>query len=186
VFDNITGGYINIKPTSVASGTTPASLDMVNVTVSNSDFKYKTFFVLNNYGQLTVTRCTMKRNSAYFRGTILSILGINSSAIFRQCNFNNNNGIIGGVFYVARNSYVEVQNSTLFSNYAVVASLGYISNQGRIIIDSSDISFNKAISIGILEIVDSTVTSTFTNNTVYSNTLVTKEVTIKELDDPTI
>jgi ABC-type branched-subunit amino acid transport system ATPase component len=79
-----------------------------------------------------------------------------------------------------------VQNSTLFSNYAVVASLDYISNQGRIIIESSDISFNKAISIGILEIVDSTVTSTFTNNTVYSNMSVTKEVTIKELDDPTI
>jgi hypothetical protein len=186
VFNNIIGGFINIKSTSVASGTTPASLDMVNVTVSNSDFKFKTFFVLNNYCQLSVTKCTMKRNSAYFRGTILSILGINSSATFRQCNFNNNNGIIGGVFYVARNSYIEVLNSTLFSNYAVVASLAYISNQGRITIDSSDISFNKAISIGILEIVDSISVSMFTNNTVYSNTLISKEVTIKELDDPTI
>lgn len=90
------------------------------------------------------------------------------------------------MFYVTRNSYVEVKNSTIFSNFAVIASIAYVSNQGRIIIDSSDISFNKAVSIGILEIVDSTLPSTFTNNTVYSNTLITKEVTIKELDDPTI
>jgi uncharacterized protein YjbI with pentapeptide repeats len=134
-FDNIVGGNINIKPTSIAEGTTPASLEMTNVTVKDCDFKYQTLFVLRNFCQLTVTNCTMRRNSAYFRGTIVSILGSDSSANFRQCNFNNNNGILGGLFYVNRLSYIQVQNSTLFSNFAVVASLAYVANQGQIIID---------------------------------------------------
>ena len=52
----------------------------------------------------------MKRNSGYFYGTIVSILGDDSTANFTNCNFNNNNGVNGGLFYVSSSSTVYLLN----------------------------------------------------------------------------
>ena len=52
----------------------------------------------------------MKRNSGYFYGTITSILGKNSTANFTNCNFNNNNGVNGGLFYVTTRSTIYLSN----------------------------------------------------------------------------
>lgn len=128
----------------------------------------------------------MKRNSAYFIGTIVSIIGISSNAQFDQCNFNNNNGIKGGLFYVSRRSSIQVSNSILFSNFAVNSAIAYIENSGSISIDNCDISFNQVITVGLMEIVDSVIPSSISKSQIYSNMLVSKNVTIKEIDDPTI
>ena len=128
----------------------------------------------------------MHRNSGYFRGTIVSIQGSDSTATFSNCNFNNNNAILGGLFYVARRSEININNSTLFSNFAIIASIAYVSNQGRINIDTCEFFNNKAVSVGAIEIFDSNVDSYIINSTFYSNSIITKEITIKELDDPSI
>lgn len=185
-FINITGGYINLRALSTASGASPAAVEMTNVTVLDSDFKFSTFFVLRQFCQLSVRNCTLNRNSGYFRGTIASILGKDSYATFNNCRMNNNNGIVGGLFYVTTRSSIEVVNSTLFSNYAVEAAIGYVGNQGRIILDTCEIYRNKAVTVALLEIVDSTSESSIVNSRIYSNTMVQKEVTLKEVEDPTI
>lgn len=186
IFENNFGALINLVTTSTAEGISPVNVQMTNVTVSNCDFMFSTFFVLRAYSTLTVTNCTMRRNSAYFRGVIASILGSDSSATFTDCNFNNNNGILGGLFYVSRISYIEVINSNIFSNFAVTASMAYVGNQGKIIIDSCDISRNQVISVGLLEIVDSIAENEFSNNNVYSNEIILATTTIRELDNPII
>lgn len=128
----------------------------------------------------------MNRNSAYFRGTIAKIVGRLSSATFDKCNFNNNNGLAGGLFYVDRRSQIRVSNSKIFSNFAITASIAYVSTQGSIVIDKCDIFSNKAISIGAIEIVDSGVSSIIQGSSLYMNELITKAVTIKELSDPEV
>lgn len=73
-----------MKPLTTVSGSTPANLDMKNVTVQNCDFRFKTFFMLETHCELKVDNCTMKRNSAYFRGTIATIIGNDSLAKFTK------------------------------------------------------------------------------------------------------
>ena len=186
VFQNIVGGYISIDPLTLVSGSTPANLDLVNVTVKNNDFRYYTFIRMGHFSELNIVNCIMNRNSGYFRGTIISIQGSDSTANISNCNFNNNNAILGGLFYVARRSVINVNNSTLFSNFAVIASIAYVSNQGKINIDTWEVFRNKAVSVGAIEIFDSNVDSYIINSTFYSNSIITKEITIKELDDPSI
>lgn len=94
--------------------------------------------------------------------------------------------MLGGLFYVTRRSTISVVDSTLFNNFSVKASIAYVGNQGTLDISNSDISRNQAISIGILEIVDSVAANRISNSSIYSNSLVTKEITLRELDDSTI
>ena len=77
----------------------------------------------------------MQRNSAYFYGSIASILDDNSAAYFNSCNFVNNNGVNGGLFYVAANSFVSLTNCLLFSNFAINAAIAYVENLGKMVID---------------------------------------------------
>lgn len=77
----------------------------------------------------------MKRNSAYFYGSIASIFGDDSVANFTNCNLVNNNGVNGGLFYVGANSIVYLTNCELFSNFAINAAVAYIENLGSIVID---------------------------------------------------
>ena len=138
-FTNIYGGDIFLKPASTSAGLNKVVLNMQNVTVSDNDFATSTLFVLNSLWTLNVSNCTMRRNSAYFYGTIASILGDNSEAYFNSCNFVNNNGINGGLFYVAANSAIYLTNCVLFSNFAINAAVAYIENLGSISINSWDI-----------------------------------------------
>ena len=117
VFSNIVGGYVELYPVSTSSNTNHASMILHNVTVENCDFYQHTFFILGGHSHLQMNSCNMRRNSAYFRGTVLSILGSDSSATFSNCVFNNNNGIEGGLFYVTSTSVISVENSTLYDNF---------------------------------------------------------------------
>lgn len=78
----------------------------------------------------------MKRNSAYFLGTILSIIDRKSTVSFDQCNFNHNNGVLGGLFYVERSSVINVTNSHIYGNFAVNSAVAYIENSGSINFDN--------------------------------------------------
>jgi hypothetical protein len=128
----------------------------------------------------------MNRNSGYFRGSIVSIVGKNSKATFEACNFNNNNGINGGVFYVTDKSTINVHNSMIFDNFAVKASVAYVGNQGRINITDSKISHNDAYTITLIELVDTTESSIFSNTIISENSVITREQIIEDIDDVTI
>jgi hypothetical protein len=183
-YSNITGGFINLEPVSVSHDIDPVKVEMKNITALNNDFKFNTFIILRDYSHLTVDTWTLNRNSGYFRGTVASITGKGSSAFFKNCNFNNNNGNWGGVFYVSAESYIKVVDSTLFGNFAILSSIAYIANEGKIIIDNWIVSQNKAISIVLIEIFDSTRESIFKNNSVSINALADKAITLNAIDDP--
>ena len=142
-FKNIYGGSILLQPASTSTGTNKVVLNMQNVTVSDNDFATSTLFVLNDYWTLNVSNWNMLRNSAYFYGSISSILGDNSAAYFNSCNFANNNGVNGGLFYVAANSFVSLTNCLLFSNLAINAAIAYIENLGNMVIDGWDTKTNS-------------------------------------------
>jgi hypothetical protein len=105
---NITAGYFHIHPVSVSDNTHPVTVDMYNVTVRENDFKFSTFMDIQDYSIVMVESCTFIKNSAKFKGTALSISGDDSSVFFTECNFNNNNGLTGGLFYVNGKSNVYV------------------------------------------------------------------------------
>lgn len=128
----------------------------------------------------------MNRNSGYFRGTIVSILGRDSTATFNSCNFNNNNGINGGVFYVTDKSRINVYNSIVFNNFAVKASIAYVENQGVINIINSTITKNSAYTITLIELVDTIESSIFSNTVIEENTVISRDKLIQDLDDSTI
>ena len=105
-FVNNTGGRIMLEPVSTSTTANKVNLNINNITVVDNDFSTSTMFVLKKYWELHVSDWTMKRNSGYFYGTIASILGKNSTATFTNCNFNNNNGVNGGLFYVTTRSTI--------------------------------------------------------------------------------
>ena len=120
--------------------------------------------MLKNNWILNVTDWTISRNSRYFYGTIVSILEDSWSAYFSNCNFNNNNGVNGGLFYVASQSSISLSNWLLFSNFAINAAIAYIDNLGSINIDNWDISLNMAMFAGIIGILNSVTPTTLTNS----------------------
>ena len=128
----------------------------------------------------------MKKNSAYFIGSIVSITGIYSTAQFENCNFNNNNGIQGGLFYVSRRSSITVINSSIFNNFSVLAPVAYIGSNGSIKIYNCDLSRNIAVTVGLIETVDTIEESLISNSTIISNSLVDKSIILEELDDSSI
>ena len=185
-FTNIYGGSILLEPASTSAGFNKVALNMQNVTVSDNDFATSTLFVLNSFWTLNVTNCTMRRNSAYFYGSIASILGGNSEAYFNSCNFVNNNGVNGGLFYVAANSAMYLTNCVLFSNFAINAAVAYIENLGSLSVDNWDISYNMAMQAGLIQIVGTISPTIISNSKVYSNIVVLYDTTIADIDNSNV
>ena len=185
-FTNIYGGSILLQPASTSTGINKVALNMQNVTVSDNDFATSTLFVLNSFWTLNVTNCTMRRNSAYFYGSIASILGDNSEAYFSSCNFVNNNGVNGGLFYVAANSAISLTNWVLFSNFAINAAIAYIENLGSINIEGWDISYNMAMQTGMIQIVDTINPISIVSSSIYSNTIVSHNTTIYDIENTNV
>ena len=186
IFENIHGGYIRMRSQSVANSMPPVKLEVTNITVVNCDSLWKTFFRIQDYSELTVSDSSMNQNSGYFYGTVLSITESRSFATFNNCNFNNNNGRFGGLFYVVGNSGITVTNSNMVNNFAILASLIYVSNRGMFNFSSCNISYNKALTTVIIQIIDSQNESIFNSNTVFGNKILSREDVIYELSDPTI
>ena len=184
--ENVQGGGIQLEPVSIVDTTKTVQVQVTNVTVKNNDFQSSTFFVVANYWTLTVTNWTMKRNSAYFLGTILSIIDRKSTVTFDQCNFNHNNGVRGGLFYVERSSIVNVRNSSMYGNFAINSPIAYVENSGSINFDFWEISYSVSYTIGMLQIIDSINLSTITNSVIYSNSFVSKDILIQDIQDTTI
>ena len=87
--------------------------------------------VLQNLVHVKVEGCIMSKNSGYFRGTLISILNTNSHAEVFNSDFDHNNGVTGGLFYVYTQSVIDVINSTMFGNFAVSASIAYVNSDGK-------------------------------------------------------
>ena len=184
--ENIIGGGIQLEPVSVVDTTKTVQVQVTNVTVNNNDFQSLTFFVVANYWTLNVTNWIMNRNSAYFLGTILSIIDRKSTVTFDQWNFNQNNGVNGGLFYVERSSILNVRNSSLYGNFAINSPIAYVENSGSINFDFWEISYSISYTIGVLRIIDSSNPSTITNSVIYSNSFITKDILIRDIQDTTL
>jgi hypothetical protein len=146
----------------------------------------KTLFVLDENCEIDIFDSTMNRNSGYFRGTIVSIVGKNSRATFTSCNFNNNNGINGGVFYVEDQSVINVIDSIIYNNFAVKASMAYVGRQGMITFTGCTITKNNAYTITLIELVDTTESSIFSNTIIDDNSVITREEVLEDIDDQSI
>ena len=184
-FQNIIGGRLLIEPDTVDIKTLPAILNVYNLTVANNDFKDHTFIVLEQHSQLLVSTWKFYKNSATFWGTLISITDDNSMASIENCNFNNNNGMTGGIFYVAGSSTVNVNNSTFYNNFAVTAAISYATNEGSIIYSNWIFNYNHAVSIGLIEVIGSVVDNSIQSSSIYSNEIVSAADIIKELEDRT-
>ena len=186
VVQNIQGGGFQLEPVSVIDETKKVLVSVNNMLIANNDFQSSAFFVVANYCTLTVSNWTMKRNSAYFLGTILSIIDRKSTVSFDQWNFNNNNGVLGGLFYVERSSIINVNNSYIFGNFAVNSPVAFIENSGSINFDNWEISFSVSLTVGMLQITDSINLSTISNSVIYSNSFTSKDILVKDINDTTI
>ena len=166
---------------------------MSNVDVFGNDFQQKTFLELNDLSKVILTDCNMNRNSAYFIGTVVSIIGKDSFVEIHNSNFYSNSGVTGGLFYIYSRSSISIYNSVLFSNFAVTAGVAYVNSDGMpltLIIDIASFNIfnctifnNKAQTISVIEIVDSYVESTMVNTRMYANEIVPTAITISEIDD---
>jgi hypothetical protein len=174
-----------VEPITVSTDSVRSKLQLDNVTVSNNDFKDSTFIVLKEHCDLVVNVCSLYRNSGTFRGTVISILDSNSQVNITDWKFNNNNGMIGGLFYVNGNSPIYVYNSSFFSNFAISAPISYITNQGSIHFISWNFTLNRALSVGLFENIDSIVASSLQHCNFYENEIVAAAVITEEIDDRT-
>ena len=184
-FTNVIGGHILIEPLTVSTDSLTTVLAMKNVTAANNDFSDSTFIVLKEHCELRITTCNLYRNSATFRGSIISIIDNNSFVNITNCNFNNNNGMIGGLFYVNGKSPIYVYDSTFFNNFAISAPISYTTNQGSIHYVDCNFTYNHALSVGLFDIIDSTFESTLEHSEITDNQIIDKSVTISELEDRT-
>ena len=185
IIQDVYGGHILVEPLTVSEDTIVAELDLLNITVHNSDFKDSTFLIIREHCKLIINTWDIYRNSATFRGTVLSVTDNNSNVNILNCRFNNNNGIIGGIFYINGNSVIEVHDSQFYSNFAVEASIAYISNQGAIKFYDCKIIRNYAISVGIIEVVDTIVDNSVIHTEISENEIIDSSITQAEILDPT-
>ena len=184
-FENIIGGRILLEPDTSDITTLPATLNVYNLNVANNDFKDNTFIDLKQHSQLIVSTWAFYKNSATFWGTLISITNDNSVVNITNCNFNNNNGMTGGILYVDGQSTINVYNSTFYNNFAVSASISYVSNEGNIHFSKCIFNYNHAVSVGLIDIIGSAVESSIESSSIYSNEIVSAADVIKELDDRT-
>ena len=184
-FQNIIGGRIYVEPDTTDVNTLPATLNILNLTVSNNDFIDYTFINMQQHSQLSVSTWTFYKNSATFWGTLISITDNNSVASIENCNFNNNNGMTGGIFYVAGSSTINVNNSTFYNNFAVSAAISYATDDGSIVYSNWIFNYNHAVSIGLIEVIGSVVENSIQSSGIYSNEIVSAVDIIKELEDRT-
>ena len=184
-FQNIIGGRIYVEPDTTDVNTLPATLNILNLTVSNNDFIDYTFINMQQHSQLSVSTWTFYKNSATFWGTLISITDDNSVASIENCNFNNNNGMTGGIFYVAGSSTINVNNSTFYNNFAVTAAISYATDDGSIVYSNWIFNYNHAVSIGLIEVIGSVVENSIQSSGIYSNEIVSAADIIKELEDRT-
>ena len=106
---------------------------MSNIDVFGNDFQQKTFLELNDLSKVILTDCNMNRNSAYYIGTVVSIIGKNSFVEIHNSNFYSNSGVTGGLFYIYSRSSINIYNSVLFSNFAVTAGVAYVNSDGMLL-----------------------------------------------------
>ena len=118
-------------------------------------------------------------------GVILELVQGSSYCHIYDSVFNKNTGLQGGVFYIDGFSELDVHNSGFSNNFAVASSIAYAQNQGIISFETCNFSRNKVLTIGILEVFDSTSISSFTNSTFDEVQFATKEEIINELNDKT-
>ena len=184
-FQNIIGGRIYVEPDTVDTNTLPAAIDVYNLTVANNDFIDFTFINLQQHSQLTVSTWAFYKNSATFWGTLISITDDNSVANITNCNFNNNNGMTGGILYVNGQSTINVNNSTFYNNFAVSASISYVLNQGSTNYLSWVFNYNHAISIGLFSVIESQIENSIQQSSIYLIDIVDVTDIINELEDQT-
>ena len=91
----------------------------------------------------------------------------------------------GGILYVDGQSTINVNNSTFYNNFAVSASISYVSNEGSIHFSKCIFNYNHAVSVGLIDIIGSAVESSIESSSIYSNEIVSAADVIKELDDRT-
>ena len=185
-FQNIIGGRIYVEPDTTDVNTLPATLNILNLTVSNNDFIDYTFINMQQHSQLSVSTWTFFKNSATFWGTLISITDDNSVASIENCNFNNNNGMTGGIFYVAGSSTINVSNSSFYNNFALTAAISHVSNGGSIHYSNWIFNYNHAMSVGLIDIIESEVESSIESSSIYSIELASAADIINELNDRTI
>ena len=185
-FQNIIGGRIYVEPDTTDVNTLPATLNILNLTVSNNDFIDYTFINMQQHSQLSVSTWTFFKNSATFWGTLISITDDNSVASIDNCNFNNNNGMTGGIFYVAGSSTINVNNSSFYNNFALTAAISHVSNGGSIHYSNWIFNYNHAMSVGLIDIIESEVESSIESSSIYSIELASAADIINELNDRTI
>jgi hypothetical protein len=87
---------------------------------------------------------------------------------------------------VTDQSVINVINSTIFNNFAVKASMAYVGRQGSMNIANCTIYKNNAYTITLIEVVDTTETTIFSNTTIDDNNVISKEEVIDDIDDDTI
>ena len=184
-FQNIVGGIILIEPDTVDTKTLPAILNVYNLTVANNDFKDHTFIVLKEHSQLLVSTWTFYKNSATFWGSLISITDDYSVVNISNCNFNNNNGMTGGILYVDGESTINVSNSTFFNNFALTAAISYATNEGSINYINWIFNYNHAVSVGLIDVIGSVIENSIKSSNIYSNEILSVADIIKELEDRT-
>lgn len=184
-FTNIIGGRILVEPLTISSTSVYSQFSLTNVSVSNNDFRDSTFIVLKEHCKLIIHNSDIFRNSASFRGTVLSITESNSQINISDWSFNNNNGLHGGLFFVSGNSPIYVTNSSFFKNFALTATISFTTKQGNVHFINCNFTFNHALSIGLFETIDSSVASSIEHWDIHHNEIVQKSIILTELDDRT-
>ena len=74
----------------------------------------------------------------------------------------------------------------MYGNFAINSPIAYVENSGSINFDFWEISYSISYTIGLLRIIDSSNPSTITNSVIYSNSFVTKDILIRDIQDTTL
>lgn len=82
-------------------------------------------------------------------------------------------------------SPLYIYNSTFFNNFALSATVAYATNQGSMHFFDCDFLKNHALTVGLMDIIDTTEPSEMIHSLIHSNTIVDKSEIISELDDRT-
>ena len=181
VMNNITSGRIYLD-SSNKQNEVPTKVLFQNLTLSdiNSNF----ISAISTFGQseLVIEESSFTGVSWLEEGGIIYAGNSKTIVTIRKSNFTENASIQGGIFYVERESVIEVYDSIIHSNFAVISGVIQASNNGYFKFFNTTVNNNYAISSSVSQIFDVAESSVISNSNITSNIVLNSSVVSDEIN----
>jgi len=180
---NTTNSHIDTESANALNTLLPVKVLISGLTSSDVNCGFRSFILLGEGSELTVTSSSIRRFYTLGEGAFLTTNARNSKAIINNSTIQYNSASEGGVFLAENGGSIVVTSCSILNNFAIVSGVIKTNNNGVFLMSSTVLSSNYALSIPISEIFDVTFVPTITGCDIFSNENLSKDTVITSIEN---